>query len=366
MPQPATNSRHRRGVMPVGIYYGRVMNVNKDEYSVDVHTEHLGQVFQRIGYSCLYTHHANGEGTFFIPDVGAFCWVCVPSDHNRGFVLAFESPISTVDDYRGNRPGLLEGDQAMISRDLNGIIVRKGGITQVGATPGCQRIYSPVANTIRDICENYEMNAAGGNLRWTVRRQLPDERFRSQTVLVLEAREFAQDTPKIKVSVGSVETPKTSPPAGPRIAALRKVYLDVEIASAVPGVPRYRYRVNLDGESFLLQAGRRSVLVKGDDIEFIEGDVERKVFGDEDVTVVGDVTSKYATETKVVVGRSKETVGTKVIIAPQIFLGGEAGAVPTLRGPETLAWMNAHIHDPVTQRAYPALPTLLTTVVKVR
>jgi hypothetical protein len=261
----------------------------------------------------------------------------------------------------------------MISRDLNGIIVRKGGITQVGATPACQRIYSPVANSIRDLCENYRLDTAGGSLSWTVRRTSAVELARSPTTLVLEAKEFAQDVvPKIRVSVGSVETPKASPPAGPRIAALRKVYLDVEIQSAIPGLPNYRYRVNLDGESFLLQAGRRSVLVKGDDIEFVEGDVKKRVFGLEDETVIGSSTRSYASENVTVTGRSKETAGTKVIVAPKIFLGGEAGAVPTLKGPDVMRWMLTHTHPVISVGAPsgfavpPAEPTMLTTSVMVK
>jgi hypothetical protein len=345
------------------------MAVHADDYTVDVTTEYLGQVLEKIPYASQYAHHANGEGLYYIPEVGAWCWVCFPADNNRPFVLACMPPFSLVDDYKGNRMELAPGDQAMISRDLNGIIVRRGGIVEIGATPVCQRVYTPIANKIRDHCENYELNAAGGQLSWSVKRSAPNEKALSPTLLTIEAREFAQADPVVVVQIGSVETPVAAPPTGPSIPVGKKVYIDIAV-NGMAGLPTFRYRVNLDGDSLMVQSGNRSINVLGNEIHYVNGNQELQIFGDEKETVVGESKRKYGSEDVTVLGNSKErVVGNKTIIAPQIFLGMEAGAVPTLLGPALLAWLNTHIHGtaagPTTPPVTPAMPTLLTTKVKV-
>lgn len=323
------------------------MAVHPDEYSVDVTTEFAGQIFPKIGYMSQYVHHANGEGTYCIPEVGAWCWVCIPSDHNRAFVLGFLPPFDLGSEHKANRLDLGPGDQAIVSRELNGIIIRRGGITQVGATPICQRIYTPIANQIRDICENYELSTAAGTLRWSVRRSTEDEQSRSPAELVIEAKEFAQDDPVVILRLGSVETPQTEPAKGPKIPAGTKIVLDVEVVGA------FKYRVNLDGDSLKVQEGDRALQVKGSDIHFVDTDRELQIFGDETKTVKGSSTRKVNSEDVKVTGTSKEKAAKKVIVAPQVFLGDENGAVAALLGPALLGWLSSHTHT----SAAPASPT---------
>lgn len=315
------------------------MAIHPDEYSVDVLSEYLGQSFERIAYSCQYVHHANGEGNYFLPEVGSWCWVCIPSDHNKAFVMGFMPPYSMVDDHRANRLDLQPGDQAMVSRELNGIIIRRGGITQVGSTPVCQRIYTPIANTIRDLCENYELHSASGRLRWFARRNTPDENSRSPSELVLEAKEFAQDDPKVILRLGSVETPASEPSKGPRIPAGVKVVLDIEVVGS------FKYRVNLNGDTLMVQEGDRSIHVKGEEIHFVDDDRELKILGNERRTLMGDSTQLFGGDVDVTVrGESTEKARKKVIVAPQVFLGNEAGAVATVLGPQLLNWLRTHTH----------------------
>lgn len=314
------------------------MAVHPEEYTVDVQTEHLGLNLERIPVASPYAHFANGEGFHVIPEVGAFCWLCIPSDFNLPFVLAYMPPFSLVDDYKANRPDLRPGDQAIMSRDLNAIIIRRGGIVQVMSTPVCQRLYSPIANTIRDICENYELSSAGGTLRWSTRRSTPNEKSESPTTLVLEAREFAQGDPKIILRVGSVETPQGSASSGPRIDTGKKIYLDLEVVGS------FRYRINLDGQSLLVQEGRRSIHVKNDEIYFVDGDRELKIMGSESLTVSGSSTRSYDSEDVRVKGTSREKAKRKEIIASEVFLGAVAGAVATILGPKLLTWLKTHTH----------------------
>jgi hypothetical protein len=156
--------------------------------------------------------------------------------------------------------------------------------------------------------------------------------------LVLEAKEFAQDDPVVILRIGSVETPQTEPAKGPKIPAGTKIVMDLEVVGA------FRYRVNLDGDSLQVQEGSRSLQVKGDDIHFVDGDREFQVLGDETKTVKGSSTRQFASEDVRVTGTSKEKAAKKVIVAPNVFLGDEIGAVPALLGPALLNWLVSHTH----------------------
>jgi hypothetical protein len=320
------------------------MNVYPSDYALDASSDFMQMTFFRIPYASTYVHHAGGAGTYVMPEVGSWCWVCVPSDHNIPFVVGFTPINSANDEFKFNRLDLQPGDQATVSRDQNGVIVRRGGVTQIISTPLCQTTYSPVSNTLADTCENYSLAAGGGSLTWSVSKKNETEEQMSPTLLRLEAREFQQNDPTIIIQIGSVATPTTAASSGPSIPANKKIYLDLEIKDATNGAATYKYRVNLDGASFLLQNGKRSIHVKDNEVHFIDGDQELKISGNKTETIAGTLTRKAASEISTIRGESRENVGSKIIVARSIKLGSASGTQPAVKGDSLLRWLRTHVH----------------------
>jgi hypothetical protein len=186
---------------------GRVINVNMTDWSVDVVSEHANKLFFDIQVMSPYFHYFNGEGIYCMPEVGATCWVCKPSNGRMSdaFVMGFMAPFDQDHiSYRCNRQNLNPGDIMLRTRDENFVILRRGGVVQIGAGPICQRMYIPIRNFIKDFCENYQLTTLGGDLTWEVKRpdQTPDGT--SPCLVTLNSREFANTpNPIATLSIGS-------------------------------------------------------------------------------------------------------------------------------------------------------------------
>jgi len=81
----------------------------------------------------------------------------------------------------------------MRTRDENFIILRRGGVIQIGSTPVCQTMYVPIRNMLRHFCENYEVNCFGGQLTWFTERTDQTVDGSVLTTFSLKARERAND-----------------------------------------------------------------------------------------------------------------------------------------------------------------------------
>jgi hypothetical protein len=170
-PQPFSVSESE--TLPATIETSRIINVNIEDWSVDVISMEGNKRFFDIQVMSPYFHFMNGEGIYAQPEVGALCWLCRPSTGRFAapFVLGFQSAYDQdFDSFQGGRQALNPGDIMLRTRDENFLILRRGGVVQIGATPTAQRIYIPVRNFIKDFCENYELFAFGGELTWITER----------------------------------------------------------------------------------------------------------------------------------------------------------------------------------------------------
>lgn len=200
------------GPSPVIIEDCTVVDVNKNNSTVSVVTVHTSKRFDDIQVGMPYFNNANGEGWYGLPEVGAFCKLCRGSDTTPPFIMCFiaiptvressdgtptrstSAGGSTTDvSFKGKRLDLQPGDMAWTTRDENFIILRRGGVLQIGSTDLAQRICVPINNYIYDICENYSMDTLGGNLRWNVERVENDPGGNAPISYVLKLNEFAQD-----------------------------------------------------------------------------------------------------------------------------------------------------------------------------
>lgn len=185
----------------------RIINVNIEAWSVDCIAEHGNKRYFDIQVSAPYFHFMNGEGIYAQPEVGALCWVCVPSSGRFAapFVMGFQSAYDPEwDTFQGGRQALNPGDIMMRTRDENFLILRRGGVVQIGATPVAQRIFIPIRNFIKDFCENYELFTFGGDLTWTTAADASSKESTTATKFQLRAKEKADSKGHIGVlSIGS-------------------------------------------------------------------------------------------------------------------------------------------------------------------
>lgn len=185
----------------------RIINVNITDWSVDCVSEYGDKKYFDIQVNATYFHFANGEGIYVQPEVGALCWVCVPSSGRFAapFVMGFQSPHDEeTDSFRGGRQNLNPGDIMLRTRDENFLVLRRGGVVQIGSTPTAQRFYLPIRNFIRDFCENYELFTFGGDLTWHTERDDQTTDGAALTKFSLRAKEKADDKGHIAtLTIGS-------------------------------------------------------------------------------------------------------------------------------------------------------------------
>lgn len=168
---------------PATVDHARVDGVNLVNMTVDVTTTFTHRQLT-IPYMVPYTHGNHGGGINFMPEVGSHCYVCIPSDETA-FVLGFiqnpknlpmevrdeeDNLISVVTDsgpnFSGFRHPLEPGDIMLSATDDNFIILRRGGVLQIGSTALAQRVYIPIENTVRDFFQRYQAYSPLGEIEW--------------------------------------------------------------------------------------------------------------------------------------------------------------------------------------------------------
>lgn len=200
------------GVRPAIVISAKVIDVNLDEFTMTVASLNFRNPYFNIPFLSPYQHYANGEGIYFMPEVGSICWLCLPSEGGKPIVMGWGSlPQRGSNNYRGKKQALNPGDIYLGTRDENFLALRRGGVVQIGGGPLSQRIFLPVNNTIKDFCENYGLHTIGGDLEWTVQRSEETPDGSRPTTLKITARQFANDAqPVAQLQIGSHDGGGTS------------------------------------------------------------------------------------------------------------------------------------------------------------
>lgn len=218
------------GFSRTDVFFGRVVNVDMVNWTVDVFSQFDQMRLLEIPVSSPYQHHNRGDGIYVMPEVNSKCAVCWPSDSSPPFVLGFimshesntlaasdTSPdgtggrsdrnlAPTAADFSGGRPRSKPGDIIMRGRDGNQVILHRGGVLQIGANELSQRMYIPLGNLIMDFAENYALQSAGGSINWGI--QEGDGIDGLPTSHVGSYRVYANDKyADIRVSKGKVTQP---------------------------------------------------------------------------------------------------------------------------------------------------------------
>jgi hypothetical protein len=188
-PDPSQRSMFRsswttqEGVGTAMIVECKVVDLNPVLWTVDCISQFDQKWYLNIQVGSPYMHSKRGEGIYVMPEIGAKCHVCIPSDNCPPFVLDFIMPQESVLDatsddapegtekptdstFAGGRLRAKPGDIIMRGRDGNFVILHRGGVLQVGSSDLSQRIYIPLRNLVCDISQNYQHYNSGGSINW--------------------------------------------------------------------------------------------------------------------------------------------------------------------------------------------------------
>ena len=149
-----------------------IQAVNVRDYSVDVFTEDTSKPLIGVPIMTPLSHPEHMGGINFLPEVGSTCYVCFP-DADTYFVMGFvvsgglvDPQVSPGPTYIGGRDPLEPGDVCLATVDGNQVVVRRGGIVQIGSNGLCQRLYVPGQNVIRDYFQRYHAISPLGEIDW--------------------------------------------------------------------------------------------------------------------------------------------------------------------------------------------------------
>lgn len=322
-----------------------ITNVNRSRWTVDASTLYSQKPLRDLQWASPYLHYTGGEGIYFMPEIGAHCYVATPNDNTPAFILCFVSPPAVVNaegnapirstaspegsntdiSYQSNRPDMNPGDMGLSTRDGNFIILRRGGVLQLGATPLAQRICVPVRNFVHDYAENYELATPAGDVTWLIDRPELDPAGKPPCSYTFHLHEFATDkNATIRVRHLSLAA-----------SGSKKAAWDVSIApnginrsNGQVSSPVYTLLVLTDGSFAEMIGANRSVEVKGDDF--------LKVGGNHTIEV-----QKTAKLTANEVGFTAKT--TMTLAAKALRMGGADAIEPAVKGNAFFQWLSSAV-----------------------
>lgn len=311
----------------------RITNVNVDDWTVDAIALFGNKRFEDVQVSCPYFHHENGEGIYIMPEAGALAWVCKPSDGeaSRPFILGFQAPFDTENNsFRCGRQTLNPGDIMLRTRDENFIILRRGGVVQIGAAPLAQRIYIPIKNFIKDFCENYQLQTLGGKLAWIVDRTDQTTEGNAPSKVSLLVKELANNPRHIaELTIGSHgEDDSTT------------LMLKIKESGDEGAEQKVLLTITKEGDVSWRMENSYTVSVKSD-ILFETDDGDFEVNSGKDIKMEADGNFEVKASTKASIeATSVKVKAPSVLIEGQTALGASGGQPPAV-APQVVAALTA-------------------------
>ncbi len=174
---------------PAKVHLAIVQSVDVQSYTCDVMTLFTHKALVDVPFMSAYCHQEHNGGMYWMPEVNSHCYVCEPADGTYfilGFIINAQPAIApeSVADLDGQKGVLVEetadtgpnfkaqkellepGDVYMGTLDGNHVIVRRGGMVQIGATGLAQRVYLPIENLVRDYFQRYQAFSPIGEIEW--------------------------------------------------------------------------------------------------------------------------------------------------------------------------------------------------------
>lgn len=154
------------------IFQGRIVAVDGARWTCSVSCEAIKRSFAEVAIPSLYAS-MSGEGIHYMPEIGTICYVCVPSDEGIPFLLMSAPSVSSSSkdgqpgSFHSNRPYLNPGDMVVLTKDGNGFIARRGGVTEFRGSALSRIVTNPFTNQIAAFAENWKVETFGGTSEWS-------------------------------------------------------------------------------------------------------------------------------------------------------------------------------------------------------
>jgi hypothetical protein len=223
------------GAVGAHVIEGQIVDVNLEAWTVDFISKYDQKYYLNIQVGSPYAHFSRGEGFYAMPDLGAKCYVCIPSDGPPPFVLSFVMPQETIDDptsddapagtngqsggptqtntsvtFAGGRSRVKPGDIGITNRDGSFVRLHRGGVLQIGSTQLAQRLYIPVQNLITDISQNYRHYNTGGSHNWFINLAESEDNPPTVSRHTYQLRQ-GDEKATVRVSIGKLSDVITEP-----------------------------------------------------------------------------------------------------------------------------------------------------------
>lgn len=218
----------------------------------------------------------------YMPKVGDKCLIVHPSDSYIPEIICYTPYVDSRTGGRGSRKEMRPGDMLMSTSDGNYVHVHAGGIVDIAATPLARRIFTPVLNQIKDFCENYVLNSAGGSVRWENRRESIGPNGQG-TELVWEIKSESRGKPVLISRQGGVSN----------VTDVSGAVDHKEVRKS--GSVSYRKTINLDGD-IVLEAKSSKESYSSDYVVDSGGNLDLKASGVANLKGEGGVKLAKATE----------------------------------------------------------------------
>lgn len=319
------------GIVPPTIQKARVLDVDLSHYTLTVATEFAKKPLSGISFATPYQHHNNGEGIYFLPEVGSLCWLCEPSDGSMPFVLAWAAG-QDEGDFRAKKQDLNPGDIYMGTRDENFLVLRRGGVVQIGGSGLCQRMYMPINNLIQDFCENYALHSLGGDLEWSTSIPQGTTDGSRPSLLTLKARAIASDpNPIATLQIGSHPNDNTT-----------TLSLSILESGAQGAQEQISLRLGNDGSVQWIVQSDTTFDITGKFL--VNSTDDASISSQGNATLSGQVSAKVTTKGSATVqGTTGVTLdGPTTAVTKLLTVGG--GGQPFALAPALLIWLAAHTH----------------------
>ena len=213
---------------PAKVHLALVQSVNVQEFTCDLMTIYTHKALVDVPFAAGYCHQDHVGGLYWMPEVNSHCYVCECAD-GTSFILSFiinaqpavvpehmaeldgpsaeliEESADAGPNFRAMRENLEPGDIYMGAIDGNHVIVRRGGMVQIGATGLAQRVYLPIENLVRDYFQRYQAYSPIGEIEWghaqLVEGETPTE------VLGYLSSDLLEEADKAQALSAAAETP---------------------------------------------------------------------------------------------------------------------------------------------------------------
>jgi hypothetical protein len=308
-----------------------------------------GQPIGDVPVEPFMVNSRTGGGSFYMPEKGGMVWICKPSVGSAPFIMGGATAPNQTDegddledpsDRRFNRPQINDGDHALSISDEGHVIMRKGGMLELGAGPVCKSVYIPITNILREFTQNWEQIFGGGRMSFLSRDQ--DETYgegRNPTEFQLQIKEFAEDRDDedqndyvVDIRLGRIENEDDEQVLGGEIGGcvarinindLYTVWVDREgnYQCKVRGrsTTEYHNKVERIHHSSLSEIvdglvtaeyQKRDIIVHGDDTKRIERSKGLTVLGNVSETISGSVTRNTGKLEEYIKGIARTVAGT--------------------------------------------------------